>query len=76
VCGKVRTVIGLGGSLNYGRRDLVNFRVEDGETPAVEIKHFGHLGGGIEIATRRPVVLRSLRASRLRPRRRAGMSIW
>jgi len=60
VCGKVRTVIGLGGSLNYGRRDLVNFRVEDGETPAVEIKHFGHLGGGIEIATRRPVVLRSL----------------
>jgi hypothetical protein len=60
VRGKVRTIIGLGGSLNYGRRDLVNFRVEDGDAPLVEIKHFGHLGGGIEIATRRPVVLRSL----------------
>ncbi len=60
VGGKVRTVLGLGGSLNYGKRDLVNFRVEDGESPVVEIKHFGHLGGGIEIATRRSVVLRSL----------------
>lgn len=60
VRGKARTIIGLGGALNYGKRDLVNFRVEDGHTPLVEIKHFGHLGGGIEIATRRTVVLRSL----------------
>lgn len=58
--GKVRTVLGVGGSLNYGRRDLVNFRIEDGDSAVVEIAHFGHLGGGIEIATRRPVVLRSL----------------
>lgn len=60
VRGAVRTIIGLGGSLNYGKRDIINFRIEDGDAPAVEIRHFGHLGGGIEIATRRTVVLRSL----------------
>lgn len=60
VRGRARTLIGLGGSLNYGRRDVVNFRVDDGAAPVVEIKHFGQLGGGVEIATRRPVVLRSL----------------
>jgi hypothetical protein len=60
VRGKVRTILGLGGSLNYGRRDLVNFRIEDGDAAVVEVCHFGHLGGGIEIATRRTVVLRSL----------------
>ena len=60
VRGKVRTIIGLGGSLNYGRRDLVNFRIEDGDASVVEIKHFGHLGGGIAIATRRSVMVRSL----------------
>jgi hypothetical protein len=60
VRGKVRTIVGLGGALNYGKRDLVNFRIEDGDSPLVEIGHFGHLGGGVEIATRRAVVLRSL----------------
>jgi hypothetical protein len=60
VRGKVRTIIGLGGSLNYGKREPVNFRIGDGAAPVIEIKHFGHLGGGIELATRRPVVLRSL----------------
>lgn len=60
VRGGVRTIVGLGGSLNYGKRDLLNFRVEDGHAPVVEIRHFGHLGGGIELATRRPVVLRIL----------------
>jgi len=58
--------IGLGGSLNYGKRDLINFRIGDGAAPLVEIRHFGHLGGGIEIATRRPVVLRSLETHTLR----------
>jgi len=60
VRGKVRTILGLGGALNYGKRTPVNFRIEDGEAGVVEINHFGHLGGGIEIATRRTVVLRSL----------------
>ncbi len=64
VRGKVRNVIGISGFLNYGKRDLINFRIEDGDAhgdaPVVMLEHFGHLGGGIEIATRRTVVLRSM----------------
>lgn len=60
VRGKVRRVVGISGFLNYGKRDLLNFRIEDGDAPAVTIEHFGHLGGGVEIATRRTVVLRSM----------------
>lgn len=29
--GKVRSVIGLGGSINYGKRDLINFRIVNGD---------------------------------------------
>ena len=31
----------LGGSLNYGKRDLINFRIGDGAAPHVEIRHVG-----------------------------------
>ena len=60
VRGKVRSVVGISGFLNYGKRDLLNFRIEDGAAPVVTLEHFGHLGGGVEIATRRTVVLRSM----------------
>ena len=60
VRGKVRSIIGISGWLNYGKRDLINFRIEDGDAPVVMLEHFGHLGGGVEIATRRTVVLRSM----------------
>ena len=60
VRGKVRSVVGISGFLNYGKRDLLNFRIEDGDAPVVTLEHFGHLGGGVEIATRRTVVLRSM----------------
>jgi hypothetical protein len=60
VRGKVRNVIGISGWLNYAKRDLINFRIEDGTAPVVILEHFGHLGGGVEIATRRSVVLRSM----------------
>ena len=60
VRGKVRRVVGISGFLNYGKRDLLNFRIEDGVAPVVVLEHFGHLGGGVEIATRRTVVLRSM----------------
>ena len=46
--------------MNYGKRDLINFRIEDGDAPFVELEHFGHVGGGVEIATKRTVVLRSM----------------
>ena len=60
VRGKVQRMVGLGGLLNYGKRDLINFRIEDGEAPVVSLEHFSHLGGGIEIDTKRTVVLRSM----------------
>jgi len=62
---RVRHVMGLGGWLNYGNRDLLNFRIGDGDSPAVLIEHFGHLGGGIEIDTPRTVGLRSLESHTL-----------
>ena len=60
VRGKVQRVLGISGWMNYGKRDLLNFRIENGTATFVTIEHFGHLGGGIEIATRRTVVLRSM----------------
>lgn len=60
VRGKVRRIVGLGGMINYGKRDLINFRVTDGEAPVVMLEHFSHLGGGIELDTKRTVVLRSM----------------
>jgi hypothetical protein len=60
VRGKVRRILGLGGIVNYGRRDLLNFRIEDGAVPVVCLEHFSHLGGGIEIDSKRTVVLRSM----------------
>lgn len=60
VRGKVKRIIGLGGQLNYGERNLINFRIADGDSPVVWLEHFGHLGGGIEIDTKRTVVLRSM----------------
>ncbi len=58
--GKVKRIVGLGGQINYGQRKLINFRIADGASPTVWIEHFGHLGGGIEIDTKRTVVLRSM----------------
>lgn len=60
VRGKVKRIVGLGGHLNYGQRELINFRIADGDTSTVSLEHFGHLGGGIEIDTKRTVVLRSI----------------
>jgi hypothetical protein len=60
VRGKVSRILGISGWLNYGKRDQLNFRIEDGQAPVVHIEQFSHLGGGIEIATRRTVVLRSM----------------
>ena len=60
VRGKVRRIMGVGGQINYGKRDLINFRIGDGDAPVVWLEHFGHLGGGIEIDAKRTVILRSM----------------
>ncbi len=62
VRGNVRRVVGISGWINYGKRDLRAFVIENGAAPVVSVEHFGTLHGGIEINTRRTVVLRSLEA--------------
>ncbi len=55
--GKVRRVIGLGGHINYGRGLRPDFRWLDGEAPTVFLEHFANIQGGLQIDTRRTVVL-------------------
>jgi hypothetical protein len=58
--GKVRRVVGVGGQVDYGGRTKPDFRVVDGEAPAVMLEHFAAIHGGLEIDTRRSIVLRSV----------------
>ena len=58
--GQVRRVLSVSGYLNYGDDERPCFRVEDGAAPVVLLEHINGLGGGLEIATRRTVVLRSM----------------
>jgi len=60
--GKVRRVLGISGWLNYGKNDRPDFRIENGDAPVVFIENFSGLHGGLEIATKRTVVLRSVGA--------------
>ncbi len=62
VRGKVRRVTGLGGSVSYGkeREDGPDFRVADGEAPVVCLEHFATVHGGVDLATKRTVVFRSV----------------
>ncbi len=64
--GKVQRVVGLGHWVNYGQRDRIDFRIADGESPVVSIEHFSAIHGGIEVDTRRTVVMRSVQDCDLR----------
>ncbi len=59
VRGKVRRLLGCGGWLDYNENSRPDLIVEEGEAPTVTIEHFAPING-IEIATSRTVVLRSL----------------
>ena len=58
--GKVRRVVGVGrhDQLRQGLRP--DFRLGDGDAPVVMLEHFAHIHGGMEMATRRTLVLRSV----------------
>jgi hypothetical protein len=58
--GKVRRVVGLGGTINYGVGLHPDLRLADGEAPIVAIEHFSNIHGGLEIDTRRALVIRSV----------------
>jgi len=58
--GKVSRIVGLGGHINYGRGLAPDFRLVDGDASIVFIEHFANIHGGLEVATRRTLVLRSV----------------
>ena len=59
VRGKVRHVLGLGGQIDYRKQAARAFRVE-GAGGAVTFEHFANINSGIENATDRTIVLRSI----------------
>lgn len=63
--GKVRRLLGVGNWIDYNANSKPDFIVEDGEAKTVFIEHFAPINGGIEIATSRTVVLRSLETKKI-----------
>lgn len=58
--GQVRRVVGLGGMINYGQRLRPGFRLADGAAPVVFLEHFANITGGLQLDTRRTLVMRSV----------------
>ena len=57
--GKVSRVVGVGGWVDYQGQTKPDFRIADGDSPVV-MEHFSATNGGIEIDTKRTVLLRSI----------------
>ena len=60
VRGKVRRLLGTGAWIDYTGKSKPDFIVADGDAKVVVIEYFAPIGGGIEIATDRTVVVRSV----------------
>ena len=58
--GDVRRVVGVGGMIDYFGRAKPDLRIVDGTSPVVSLEHFAYVHGGLEIDTKRTVVLRSV----------------
>ena len=58
-----RSLVGVGGWIDYNHHSKPDFIIEDGKSPVVVIEHFAPINGGIEINTSRTVVLRSVEAA-------------
>ncbi len=74
--GKVRRVIGLATMINYGKGLHPDFRLADGDSPVVMIEHFGNIHGGLEVDTRRTLVMRSVSDCDLTGTPRAEGAEW
>ena len=74
--GKVRRVMGLGGEINYGKGLRPDFRLGDGDAPVVSLEHFANIHGGLEVDTRRTLVLRSVSDCDLTSTARAEGAEW
>jgi hypothetical protein len=60
VGGKVKRVLGCGRWVDYTAKAKPDFRVIDGEAEVVTFEHFSKINGGIENASDRTLVLRSV----------------
>ncbi len=58
--GSVSSLVGLGGQINYGAGLRPDFRFADGQSPVVFLEHFSYIGGGLEVDTKRSLVVRSV----------------
>jgi len=65
VRGAVRRIVGSGGWLDYNGKTRPNLRIEEGKTKEVSIEHISTINGGIEVATTRTVIFRSLGCRRI-----------
>jgi hypothetical protein len=72
--GRVRRIVGLGGTINYGKGLGPDLRLLDGAAPVVHLEHFSNIHGGLEVDTARTLVLRSVSDCNLRctPRAEGG----
>ena len=64
--GRVRRIVGLGGTINYGKGLRPDLRLLDGEAPVVHLEHFSNIHGGLEVDTARTIVMRSVSDCTLR----------
>lgn len=74
--GKVRRVVGTGGMVDYTSQVKPDFRLVDGDAPVVMLEHFAYIHGGLDVDTRRTLVLRSVADCDLTSTRRAEGSEW
>ncbi len=58
--GKVRRMLGAGGSIDYFRKVHPDFRIVGMESDSLTIEHFSAIHGGIEIDSSRTLVFRSV----------------
>ncbi|MDB6131963.1 MAG: hypothetical protein JWM59_206 [Verrucomicrobiales bacterium] len=72
VRGKVRRMLGLGGAINYGEDGRMDLRLADGDAPVLFVENFAGFGGGLEIDTRRTIVLRNVETETIRSTARSG----
>lgn len=74
--GNVCRLVGLGGQINYGVGLNPDFRLADGQSPVVLLEHFAHIDGGLEVDTKRTLVVRSVSDCNFRGTDKATGAEW
>lgn len=74
--GAVRRVVGTGGMIDYASQVKPDFRLAEGEAPVVLMEHLANIHGGLEVDTRRTLILRSVSDCDLTSTHRAEGAEW